>query len=183
MGNPNIKPKSQLPSQANGLPPPPFWSRPMRHCGRPINQWNNVWRQPVSHRRAAAEEKKLPIVYLRNDIEWGRRHYRKCRDTLIVYGIHLGAWKLSTLGPVNARNNSQAGAVLERWLMVLLSLFVMLIHLFYTLNSWRLIHFGGHHKKHLWRDFTFMVIQPFCTVCSVAHKKSGDEIQLGGENL
>ena len=48
MGNPSIKPKSQLPSLANGLPPPPFWSRPMRHCGRPINQWNNGWCQPVS---------------------------------------------------------------------------------------------------------------------------------------
>ena len=44
--------------------------------------------QPVSHRRAAAEEKKLPIVYLRIDIEWGKRHYRKCRDIDNAWYVH-----------------------------------------------------------------------------------------------
>ena len=56
-----------------------------------MEQWLVPASQPVSQRRAAAEEKKLPIVYLRNDIEWGKRH---CKDIDNAWYVHIGAQKL-----------------------------------------------------------------------------------------
>ena len=112
MGNPSIKPKSQLPSLANGLPPPPFWSRPMRHCGRPINQWNNGWCQPVSQpasRCCRGEETAYSLSEERHRV--GKETLQKMQRHIDnVWHTHLWAWKLSRAQSTNARKNSQARA-------------------------------------------------------------------------